>query len=72
MCRVEGCLRRVSGNRDLAPQNEAERAVGKLYNDLNYTRAEDIISGGLHEFLEDVKDRCADIGVAIHKTYLTY
>lgn len=46
--------------------------MGKLYNDLNYTRAEDIISGGLHEFLEDVKDRCADIGVAIHKTYLTY
>ncbi len=70
--RVEGCLRRISGNRDLAPRNEAERAVGRLYNDLNYSRAEDIIAGGLHEFLEDVEDRCALLGSAIQRTYLSY
>ncbi|AIE84817.1 alpha-E domain-containing protein [Fimbriimonas ginsengisoli] len=70
--RIEGCLRRVSGNRDLAPQNEAERAVGRLYSDLNYTRAEEIISGGLHEFLHGVQMRCLDIGNAIYANYLTY
>ncbi len=70
--RVDGCLRRVSGNRDLAPVNGAERQVGRLYNDLNYMRAEDIIQGGLHEFLEDVQDRCNVIGDAIHRTYLSY
>jgi len=70
--RVERCLRRVSGNRDLAPLNEAERAVGRLYNDLNFARAEDIVAGGLHEFLQDVQDRCYDIGDAIFHTYLSY
>ncbi len=70
--RVESCIRRVSGNRDLAPRNEAERAVGKLYNDLNYTTAEQIIANGLHEFLEDVQDRCTHIGGAIQATYLSY
>lgn len=70
--RMEGCLRRISGNRDLAPKNEAERAVGKLYNDLNYMQADDIIAGGLHEFLQDVQERCADIGSAIFRTYLSY
>jgi len=70
--RIDGCLRRISGNRDLAPKNDAERAVGRLYNDLNYMRADDIIASGLHEFLEDVQDRCSDIGQAIFETYLRY
>ncbi len=70
--RVEGCVRRVSGNRDLAPINDAEREIGRLYNELNYMRAEDIISGGLHEFLEDVQERCNTIGEAIYKCYLSY
>jgi uncharacterized alpha-E superfamily protein len=26
----------------------------------------------LHEFLEDVEDRCNKIGKAIHRTYLSY
>ena len=70
--RIDGCLRRISGNRDHAPINDAERQVGRLYNELNYMRAEDIITGGLHEFLEDVEERCNQIGNAIHKSYLSY
>ena len=70
--RIDGCLRRISGNRDLAPINDAEREVGRLYNELNYMRAEDIITGGLHEFLEDVEERCNQIGSAIHRSYLRY
>jgi uncharacterized alpha-E superfamily protein len=70
--RVNGCLRRVSGNTGAAPENSAERAVGKLYSQLNYITAPEIISGGLHEFLEDVQIRCAEIGDAIMETYLTY
>jgi uncharacterized alpha-E superfamily protein len=70
--RVEGCLRRISGNRDLAPANEAEREIGRLYNDLNYTRADDIVAAGLHEFLENVQVRCETIGDAISATYLSF
>ena len=70
--RVDGCLRRVSGNQDLSPANDAEREIGRLYNELNFLRSEDIIASGLHEFLEDVQDRCNKIGKAIHRTYLSY
>jgi uncharacterized alpha-E superfamily protein len=70
--RVDRSLRRISGNRDVAPANSAEREVGKLYNDLNYMRAEDIIMSGLHEFLEDVQDRCNTIGNAMYSTYLSF
>lgn len=70
--RVDGCLRRVSGNRDLAPSNDAERACGSLYNDLNYLKGSEIVRSGLHAFLESVEDRCAEIGSTISSTYLRY
>ncbi len=70
--RVDGCLRRISSNRDVAPVNSAEREVGKLYNDLNFMQAEDIIAGGLHQFLEGVEERCSSIGDSIRKTYLSF
>jgi uncharacterized alpha-E superfamily protein len=70
--RVEGCLRRISRNQDLAPANTAERETGRLYSELNYMTAEDIVAGGLHEFLESVQDKCNRIGDAIYHTYLRY
>lgn len=70
--RVNGCLRRISGNGDLAPINDAERECGSLYNDLNYLQARQIVLSGLHEYLETVQDRCADIGAAISRDYLRY
>lgn len=70
--RVDGCLRRISGNRDVAPRNQAEKEVGRLYNDLNYVSASEIIASGLHEYLEDVETRCTAIGAAIHREYLVY
>lgn len=70
--RVEGCLRRISGNRDVAPSNAAEREVGRLYNELNYMSAEDIVASGLHEFLEGIQERCNRVGEAIFQTYLQY
>lgn len=70
--RVDGCLRRISGNTDVAPKNAAERTVGKLYGELNYMSAEDIISEGLHEFLDRVQLRCTEIGGTITDCYLKY
>ena len=72
MRQVDKSVRRISGNRDVAPMNLAEREVGKLYNDLNYMRGEDIVSKGLHEFLEGVQERCNLIGEAVYSTYLSY
>jgi len=70
--RVEGCMRRVSGNHGPSPANAAEREIGKLHSQLNYITAEEVIADGLHEFLEHVQARCSDIGLAITDTYLRY
>jgi uncharacterized alpha-E superfamily protein len=70
--RVEGCLRRISGNPTGGPNNEPERLVGRLYADLTYTRPEEIIKSGLHEFLDNVQSQCGAIGNSITRTYLSY
>lgn len=70
--RVEGCLRRISGNQRDEPGTEPERLTGRLRADLTYTRPEEIIADGLHEFLDGVQGRCAGIGDAIRRTYLSY
>ncbi len=70
--RVEGCLKRISGNSSSAPSTEPERVVGRLVADLTYSRPEEIILEGLHEFLDGVQVRCIEIGNAITRTYLSY
>jgi uncharacterized alpha-E superfamily protein len=70
--RVEGCLKRISGNTRDEPATDPELLIGRLRADLTYTRPEEIIKGGLHEFLEGVQHRCTAIGNAITRTYLSY
>ena len=72
MRQVDKSIRRISGNSDVTPKNMAEREIGKLYNDLNYMSGEEIITEGLHEFLEGVQERCNNIGEAIYSTYLSF
>ena len=70
--RVEGCLHRISGNQSQEPSTEPERLLGRLRADLTYSQPKEIIRDGLHEFLEDVQTRCASIGNAITRAYLSY
>lgn len=70
--RVQNSLRRISGNWANVPKNEAERAAGKLHNDLVFLTVEEISDRGMHDFLEDVQVRCADVGTAVWETYLSY
>lgn len=72
MARVEGCLRRISGHRTDDAPSKAERILGRLNADLNYSRPEEIIQSGLHEFLEHVLEQCDTIGDAITTQYLSY
>lgn len=70
--RVEGCLKRISGNQSEEPTTDPERLVGRLRADLTYSQPDEIILNGLHEYLEGVLGRCAAIGNAITRAYLSY
>lgn len=69
---VQISLRRISGNQNPVPRNDAERAVGKLHSDLVYLTMDEIVDQDLHEFLDNVQARCADVSRAVWETYLSY
>jgi uncharacterized alpha-E superfamily protein len=65
----DAALHHVSGSAETKYANEAERLSGRLRYDLDYATIGDIFKFGLHEYLEQIQDRLAEIDRALHATY---
>ena len=48
------------------------RIAGRLRAKLSFSQIEEIMEGGVHEYLEDVRSECAEIHAAIHHIYFDY
>ena len=51
--------------------NKAERRLGRLRSDLDYANIDEIISVGLHEFLDDFQTKLNGVGDAIFDTFFS-
>jgi len=69
---AERCLRQISGSLGRRYANDAERLAGRLHADLSFLTVADLYAIGLHEFLEGIQKRCAEIGNAISDIYLRH
>ncbi|MDT8442061.1 MAG: alpha-E domain-containing protein [Desulfuromonadales bacterium] len=65
---AELSLRTISGTLRGRFSNRAEKALGRLLSDIDYTTVEDIKSVGLHEFIDDLQTRLNQVGVIAHET----
>jgi uncharacterized alpha-E superfamily protein len=50
-------------------QNTAEQRLDRLRSDLDYAQLQDIVTGGLHAFLNSFQARLNDVGAAISDTF---
>ncbi|MDX1764427.1 MAG: alpha-E domain-containing protein [bacterium] len=66
---AEESLRAISGTPGATFHNQAERLLGKLRSELDYTQVEEIIDGGVHEFLDGVQARLNAVGAAVQETF---
>ncbi len=73
---VRNCVRRadeslhtVTGTRPGTFQNQAERRLGRLVAELDYTVMSEIIRQGLHEFLDDLQVNLNEVGNAIKQSF---
>jgi len=66
---AELALRNISGTMRGRFTNRAEKSLGRLLADLDYTQIEEIKSIGLHEFLDNMQTRLNQIGSAVHETF---
>ncbi|WP_163339507.1 alpha-E domain-containing protein [Desulfopila sp. IMCC35008] len=62
-------LHRITGSTNGAATNKAEKKLGRLMADLEYTDIEEVIESGLHEFLDDLQTRLNQIGGAVGETF---
>jgi len=65
----DAALHHISGSDETKYANEVERLSGRLRSDLDYVTIGDIFKFGLHEYLEQIQDRLAEISRAMHATY---
>ena len=65
----DAALHHISGSVDSKYANEAERLSGRLRSDLDYITIGDIFKFGLHEYLEQIQDKLAEINHALQESY---
>lgn len=63
------CLHRISGSQSLSVTNSAEKQLGRLKADLEYTDIDEVIDSGLHEFLDNLQSRLIVVGGTIGSTF---
>jgi uncharacterized alpha-E superfamily protein len=66
---AEESLHAISGTPMGMFHNHAERILGRLRSDFAFTQVEEIVAGGLHEFLDGLQDRLNLVGESIHDTF---
>jgi uncharacterized alpha-E superfamily protein len=68
---AEESLRAITGSAPGTYGNRAEQLLGRLRAELDFSEIEEIVSSGLHEFLDELQANLNDIGVAIHEAFFS-
>jgi uncharacterized alpha-E superfamily protein len=66
---AERCLHNISGNATDGFRNSAEKAIGEMRSRLEYSEVDDIISVGLHEYLDSIQLKINHISDLIDSNY---
>lgn len=63
------CLQRISGSTNGSTTNAAEKLLGRLKADLEFTDIDEVIKQGMHEYLDSLQTRINQAGIAIGTTF---
>lgn len=66
---AEQSLHAITGSPTDTFRNLAEQRLGRLRSDLRYAQIEEVISVGLHEYLDTFQTRLNQVGDAIYQTF---
>jgi uncharacterized alpha-E superfamily protein len=68
---AELSLRNISGTMRGRFTNRAEKVLGRLLSDIDYTTIEDIKSIGLHQFIDDLQTRLNKVSEVVFETFFS-
>ena len=67
--KAQVCLHRITGSAPGSAQNRAEKRLGRLKADLEYTDVDEVIDHGMHEYLDGLQTRLNQVDTAIGATF---
>jgi len=68
---AELSLRSISGTMRGRFSNRAEKTLGRLLSDIDYTTIDDIKSTGLHEFIDGLQTRLNEVSQIVFETFFS-
>ena len=68
---AERSLRFITGTPMRTFRNSAEKKLGRLRSELDYTSIDDVLHEGFHEFIDRLQMRLNEVGDAIHESLLS-
>ena len=69
IAKAQVCLHRISGSPAGSAANPAEKQLGRLKADLEYTDIDEVMAQGLHEYLDGLQTRLNQVGGTIGTTF---
>ncbi|MFN0056717.1 MAG: alpha-E domain-containing protein [Planctomycetales bacterium] len=69
LMRAEESLLAITGGRHGNYQNRAEQHLGRLRSELDYTNIDEILQGGMHEFIDRFQTQINRVGEAIFEEF---
>ncbi|MFH2133342.1 MAG: alpha-E domain-containing protein [bacterium] len=67
--KVKSYLHAITGSPDKSTHNAAEKYLGRLEADLEYSDIEEVMNSGMHEYLDNVQVRLNQVDTAIGVTF---
>ncbi len=69
---LQVALQAISKSTNTRHAGRAERLAGRLRATLDYDQIEEIMSGNLHAYLENIQQQCAQIHASLYQAYIAY
>lgn len=69
LANAEKALHKISGAPGGTVSNKAEKSLGRLRADIDYSDIEDVINIGMHEYLDALQVKINNVGNDIHDTF---
>jgi len=69
LSKAQVSLHRITGSSPGSAHNDAEKKLGRLVADLEYTDINEVISYGMHQYLDNLQTRLNQVDVAIGVTF---
>ena len=66
---AEESLHAITGAPKGSFTNPAEKLLGRLRAELEYTTIDEIVAGGMHEFIDRLQARLNEVGASIHDAF---